>query len=168
MKTKLQGTNTGANFGDEYIKTEAIIAASLNAREKYKAKGVPDFYCTPHLLNTMLLARDLNGRRIYDSADDLAKVLRVNNIYTVEQMEGLSREADPAKSEEAGKKFNLLGIFVNMANYQFGSTKGGEITSFEDFDIDFNQYKYLMETRLSGALTDVYAAIALEQPVAAD
>lgn len=168
MKTKLQGTNTGANFGDEYIKTEAIIAASLNAREKYKANGVPDFYCTPHLLNTMLLARDLNGRRIYESADDLAKVLRVNNIYTVEQMEGLSREADPAKSEETGKKFNLLGIFVNMANYQFGSTKGGEITSFEDFDIDFNQYKYLMETRLSGALTDVYAAIALEQPVAAD
>lgn len=168
MKTKLQGTNTGANFGDEYIKTEAIIAASLNAREKYKAKGVPDFYCTPHLLNTMLLARDLNGRRIYDSADDLAKVLRVNNIYTVEQMEGLSREADPAKSEETGKKFNLLGIFVNMANYQFGSTKGGEITSFEDFDIDFNQYKYLMETRLSGALTDVYSAIALEQPVSAD
>ena len=168
MKTKLQGTNTGANFGDEYIKTEAIIAASLQAREKYKAKGVPDFYCTPHLLNTMLLARDLNGRRIYDSADDLAKVLRVNNIYTVEQMEGLSREADPAKSEETGKKFNLLGIFVNMANYQFGSTKGGEITSFEDFDIDFNQYKYLMETRLSGALTDVYSAIALEQPVAAD
>lgn len=165
MKTKLQGTNTGANFGDEYIKTEAIIAASLNAREKYKAKGVPDFYCTPHLLNTMLLARDLNGRRIYDSADDLAKVLRVNNIYTVEQMEGLSREADSAKSEETGKKFNLLGIFVNMANYQFGSTKGGEITSFEDFNIDFNQYKYLMETRLSGALTDVYAAIALEQPV---
>lgn len=166
MKTKLQGTNTSANFGEEYIQTEAIIAASLHAREKYKAKGTPDFYCTPHLLNTMLLARDLNGRRIYDSAADLAKVLRVGNIYTVEQMEGLSREADPAKTEEANKKFNLLGIFVNMANYQFGSTKGGEITSFEDFDIDFNQYKYLMETRLSGALTDVYAAIALEQPVA--
>lgn len=167
MKAKLQGTNTGANFGDEFVKTEAIIAASLHARENYKAKGTPDFYCTPNLLNTMLLARDMNGRRIYESADDLAKVLRVNNIYTVEQMEGLSREADPAKSEETGKKFNLLGIFVNMANYQFGSTKGGEITSFEDFDIDFNQYKYLMETRLSGALTDVYAAIALEQPVAA-
>lgn len=166
MKTKLQGTDTSANFGEEYIQTEAIIAASLHAREKYKAKGTPDFYCTPHLLNTMLLARDLNGRRIYDSAADLAKVLRVNNIYTVEQMEGLSREADLTKTEETGKKFNLLGIFVNMANYQFGSTKGGEITSFEDFDIDFNQYKYLMETRLSGALTDVYAAIALEQPVA--
>lgn len=167
MKTKLQGTNTGANFGDEYIQTEAIIAASLHAREKYKAKGTPDFYCTPHLLNTMLLARDLNGRRIYDSAADLAKVLRVGNIYTVEQMEGKQRDGDTSKPNENGKKFNLLGIFVNMANYQFGSTKGGEITSFEDFDIDFNQYKYLMETRLSGALIDVYSAIALEEPVAA-
>lgn len=168
MKTKLQGTNTGANFGDEYIQTEAIIAASLHAREKYKAKGTPDFYCTPHLLNTMLLARDLNGRRIYDSAADLAKVLRVGNIYTVEQMEGKQRDGDTAKPNENGKKFNLLGLFVNMANYQFGSTKGGEITSFEDFDIDFNQYKYLMETRLSGALTDVYSAIALEEPVATE
>ena len=167
MKTKLQGTNTGANFGDEYIQTEAIIAASLHAREKYKAKGTPDFYCTPHLLNTMLLARDLNGRRIYDSAADLAKVLRVGNIYTVEQMEGKQRDGDTSKPNENGKKFNLLGLFVNMANYQFGSTKGGETTSFEDFDIDFNQYKYLMETRLSGALTDVYSAIALEEPVAA-
>ena len=166
MKTKLQGTSTGANFGDEYIQTEAIIAASLHAREKYKAKGTPDFYCTPHLLNTMLLARDLNGRRIYDSAADLAKVLRVGNIYTVEQMEGKQRDGDASKDAEKNKKFNLLGLFVNMANYQFGSTKGGEITSFEDFDIDFNQYKYLMETRLSGALTDVYSAIALEEPVA--
>lgn len=163
MKTKLQGTNTGANFGEEYIQTEAIIVASLHAREQYKAKGTPDFYCTPHLLNTMLLARDLNGRRIYDSASDLAKVLRVGNIYTVEQMEGLQREGDTSKESENGKKFNLLGLFVNMANYQFGCTKGGEITSFDDFDIDFNQYKYLMETRLSGALTDVYAAIALEE-----
>ena len=166
MKTKLQGTNTSANFGDEYIQTEAIIAASLHAREKYKAKGTPDFYCTPHLLNTMLLARDLNGRRIYDSAADLAKVLRVGNIFTVEQMEGLQRDGDTSKTEENGKKFNLLGLFVNMANYQFGATKGGEITSFEDFDIDFNQYKYLMETRLSGALIDVYSAIALEEVAA--
>lgn len=162
MKKKLQGTNTDAYFGDEFVYAEAIVTAALYAREKYKAKGTPDFYCTPHLLNTMLLARDLNGRRIYESADDLAKVLRVNNIFTVEQFEGLTRE------DKDGKKFNLLGLFVNMANYQFGSTKGGEITSFDDFDIDFNTYKYLMETRLSGALTDVYSAIALEEPVAAE
>lgn len=160
MKTKLQGTNTSANFGEEYVYAEAIIAASLYAREKYKGKGTPDFYCTPHLLNVMLLARDLNGRRIYDSKTDLAKVLNVGEIYTVEQFEGLTRE------DSNSKKWNLLGLFVNMANYQFGSTKGGEITNFEDFDIDFNQYKYLMETRLSGALTEIYSAIALEEPAA--
>lgn len=162
MKKKLQGTNTEANFGEEYIYAEAIIAASLHAREKYKGKGTPDFYCAPHLLNVMLLARDLNGRRIYESAADLAKVLRVNNIFAAEQFEDLTRE------DEEGSKFNLLGLFVNMVNYQFGCTKGGEITSFDDFDIDFNQYKYLMETRLSGALTEVYSAIALEEPVATE
>ena len=161
MKKKLQGTNTDGYFGDEFVYAEAIISSALYAREKYKAKGTPDFYCTPHLLNMMLLARDMNGRRIYDSAADLAKVLRVGNIFAVEQFEGLSRE------DSTGKKFNLLGLFVNMANYQFGATKGGEITNFEDFDIDFNQYKYLMETRLSGALTEVYSAIALEEPVIA-
>ena len=166
MKTKLQGTNTSANFGEEYIYTESIIAASLHAREKYKGKGTPDFYCTPHLLNVMLLARDLNGRRIYDSAADLAKVLQVDNIFTVEQFEGLTREGRTEVASEKDKNFKLLGLFVNMSNYQFGSTKGGEITNFEDFDIDFNQYKYLMETRLSGALTEVYSAIALEEPVA--
>ena len=160
MKKKLQGTNTEANFGEEYVYAEAIIAASLHARESYKGKGTPDFYCAPHTLNVMLLARDLNGRRIYESEDDLAKVLRVGNIFTGEQFKDLVRE------DESGHKFNLLGLFVNMANYQFGCTKGGEITSFDDFDIDFNQYKYLMETRLSGALTEVYSAIALEEPVA--
>ena len=161
MKTKLQGSSTSANFGDEYIKTEAIIYASLHAREDYKANGTPDFYCTPELLNTMLLARDLNGRRIYDSEQDLAKVLRVNNIFTVEQMDGMQRDHE----SESTKKYKLLGLFVNMANYQFGCTKGGEITSFEDFDIDFNSYKYLMETRLSGALVEPYSAIALEELV---
>ena len=159
-KAELQGTNTGANFGDNYIYAEAVITAALYSREKYKGKGGLDFYCTPHLLNVMLLARDLNGRRIYDTAADVARALNVENIYTVEQFEGLQRE------DKEGKKFNLLGLFVNMANYQFGCAKGGEITNFEQFDIDFNNYKYLMETRLSGALTEVYSAIALEEPVA--
>lgn len=159
-RTELQGTNTGANFGDNYVYTEAIITAALYAREKYKGKGQLDFYCTPHLLNVMLLARDMNGRRIYDTKDDVAKALNVGNIYTVEQFADLKRE------DAEGKSHKLLGIFVNMANYQFGCVKGGEITNFEDFDIDFNSYKYLMETRLSGALIDVYSAIALEEPVA--
>lgn len=158
-KKELQGSDTSVHFGDNYIYAEAVVTAALYAREKYKGKGALDFYCAPHLLNVMLLARDLNGRRIYDTKEDLAKVLNVANIFTVEQFEGLQRE------DAEGKKFNLLGLFVNMGNYQFGATKGGEITNFEDFDIDFNTYKYLMETRLSGALTEVYSAIALEEPV---
>ena len=159
MKTKLQGTNTAANFGDEFVYAEAMIAAVMKARINFKGKGTPDMFCDPNMLNTMLLARDMNGRRIYDSAADLAKVFNVGKIYTVEQFADL----EPREDAE-GNKFNLLALIVNMADYQFGATKGGEITSFEDFDIDFNTHKYLMEARLSGALTNVYAAIAVEEP----
>ena len=158
-RTELQGTNTSANFGENYIYAEAIITAALYSREKYKGSGTPDLYCTPHLLNVMLLARDLNGRRIYDSKTDLAAALNVGAIYTVEQFEGKTRTTSDSKTKK------LLGLFVNLADYQFGSTKGGEITRFEDFDMDFNRYKYMLETRLSGALTKVYSAIALEEPV---
>lgn len=157
-RKELQGTNTSANFGENYVYAEAIIAAALYSREKYKGSGTPDFYCTPHLLNVMLLARDLNGRRIYDSKTDLAAALNVGNIYTAEQFEGKTRT-------EEGKTKKLLGIFVNLADYQIGSTRGGEITRFNQFDIDFNQEKYLIETRISGALTRVYSAIALEEDV---
>ena len=160
-RTELQGTNTNANFGENYIYAEAIITAALYARERYKGSGNLDFFCTPHLLNVMLLARDLNGRRIYDSKSDLAAALNVNAIYTVEQFEGKTRTAEENKTKK------LLGLFVNMADYQIGSTKGGEITKFNQFDIDFNKEKYLLETRLSGALTKVYSAIALEEPVTA-
>ena len=160
----LQGTETGAHFGENYIYAEAIIQSALYAREKYKGSGSLDFYCTPHLLNVMLLARDLNGRRIYSSKSDLAAALNVNDIYTIEQFENKTRSYEDATTHETVTK-KLLGLFVNMSDYQFGSTKGGEITSFEDFDIDFNQYKYLMETRLSGALVRPFSAIALEQPV---
>lgn len=158
-RTELQGTNTSANFGENYIYAEAIITAALYSREKYKGSGTPDLYCTPHLLNVMLLARDLNGRRIYDSKSDLAAALNVGAIHTVEQFEGKTRTTSDGKTKK------LLGLFVNLADYQFGSTKGGEITRFEDFDMDFNRYKYMLETRLSGALTKVYSAIALEEPV---
>ena len=158
-KAELQGSNTGANFGENYIYAEAIITAALYAREKFKGSGTPNLYCAPHLVNVMLLARDLNGRRIYDSKADLARALNVGEIVEIEQFEGLTRTTDDGKKA-------LLGLFVNLADYQFGSTKGGEITKFNDFDIDFNKYKYLMETRLSGALTEPFAAIALEEPVA--
>lgn len=159
-KTKLQGTNTSANFSDNYIKAEAMIEAALYSREKFKGTGTPDLYCTPHLLNVMLLARDLNGRRIYDSKADLAAALNVGEIHTVEQFEGLER------TDSDGNKHKLLGLFVNLADYQIGATKGGEVTKFEDFDMDFNRYKYMLETRLSGSLIKLYSAIALEEPVA--
>ena len=159
-KKELQGTNTNANFGENYIYAEAVVTAALYSREKFKGTGTPDFYCTPHLVNVMLLARDLNGRRIYDSKDDLAKALNVNSIVEVEQFEGKTR------TTEGGKTKKLLGLFVNLADYQFGSTKGGEITRFEDFDMDFNKQKFMLETRLSGSLTRVESAIALEEPVA--
>ena len=107
----------------------------------------------------MLLARDLNGRRVYDSIADLAAALNVDAIHTVEQFEGLKRDG-----ASDGKKRKLLGLFVNLNDYQYGSTKGGEVTKFEDFDMDFNRYKYMLETRLSGALTKLYSAIALEEP----
>lgn len=160
-KAELQGTNTGANFGENYIYAEAIITAALYAREKYKGSGTPDLYCTPHLLNVMLLARDLNGRRIYTSKADLAAALNVNEIHTIEQFEGKTRTTKDSKTKK------LLGLFVNLADYQFGSTKGGEVTRFEDFDMDFNTYKYMLETRLSGSLTKLYSAIALEEDVTA-
>ena len=160
-KAELQGTNTGANFGDNYIYAEAIITAALYAREKYKGSGSLDFYCTPHLLNIMLLARDLNGRRIYESKSDLAAALNVSNIYTVEQYEGKTRKTDDSKTKK------LLGLFYNFNDYQIGAVQGGQITNFEDFDIDFNTYKYLMETRISGGNTVPFSAIALEEEVAA-
>ena len=161
-KKELQGSNTGANFGDNYIYAEAIITAALYAREKYKGSGNLDFFCTPHLLNVMLLARDLNGRRIYDSKADLAAALNVSSIQTVEQFEGKVR------TDAETKQHKLLGLFVNLADYRIGSAKGGEITKFNQFDIDFNQEKYLIETRISGALTRVFSAIALEEPVATE
>ena len=158
-RNELQGSRTDMNFGDNYIYAEAIITAALYSREKFKGTGTPDLFCTPHLVNVMLLARDLNGRRIYNSKADLAAALNVGNIYPAEQFESLAR------TDKDGVRHKLLGLFVNLADYTVGSTKGGEITRFNQFDIDFNQEKYLIETRLSGALHRLWSAIALEEPV---
>lgn len=159
-KTELQGTGTGVSFGENYIYAEALINTVLYARENYKGSGTPDFFMTPHMLNVMLLARDMNGRRIYYSKAELASALNVGNIYTAEQFEGKTRTTSDAKKKK------LLGIIVNLADYSLGATKGGEVTHFTQFDIDFNQEKSLLETRCSGALTRVYSAIAIEEPVA--
>lgn len=161
-KQELQGSNTSANFGDNYVYAEAVVTASLYSREKFKGTGTPALYCTPHFVNVMLLARDLNGRRIYDSKADLAKALNVSEIVEIEQLEGKTRTTSD------GKEKKLLGIFVNLADYTFGCAKGGQLTKFSDFDIDYNKYKYLLETRLSGSLTEPFSAIALEEPVVAE
>lgn len=161
-REEIQGTNTEANFGENYIYAEAIVTAALYARENYKGSGKVDFFCTPHLLNVMLLARDLNGRRIYDGVSDLARTLNVRNIYTAEQFENKTRTITVGNDEVTKK---LLGIFVDLDDYEVGSTKGGEITSFKDFDINFNKYQQLIETRLSGANAKAKSAIALEEDV---
>lgn len=158
-KAEIQGTDTSKHFSDSYIYAEAMIMASLYTREKFKGTGTPDLLCAPHFVNQMLLARDFNGRRIYDSKADLARALNVNSIIEIEQLEGLTREDDDGKTRK------LVGLIVNLADYQFGSAKGGELTKFSDFDIDYNKYTYLMESRLSGALTMPYSAIALEELV---
>lgn len=157
-KAELQGTGTGVSFGENYIMAEAMVNTILYAREKYKGSGKPDLYITPHRLNVMLLARDMNGRRIYSSVSELASALNVGNIYTAEQFEGKTRK------DKDGNDKKLLGLIVNLADYALGATKGGEVTHFTQFDIDFNQQKSLLETRCSGALTKLASAIAIEEP----
>ena len=158
-KKELQGTNTAANFGENYIIAEAMINTVLYAREDYKGTGTPDLFITPHMLNQMLLARDQNGRRIYSSKTELATALNVGSINTAEQFEGKTRTTSDSKKKK------LVAIIANLADYSLGATKGGEVTHFTQFDIDFNQEKSLLETRCSGALTRVYSAIAIEEDV---
>lgn len=158
MKTKLQGSDTSKRFGDNFIETEAIIEAALDARIDYRGSGSPAFFCTPQLVNTMLMARDLNGRRIYNSIDELKTILNVSEIVTIEQFAGLQRTS-------GANTMGLLGIMVNLDDYYVGATKGGQITQFNQFDIDFNKEKFLIETRISGALVKIKSAIVLEKKV---
>lgn len=156
---ELQGEDTQTYFGDNFVTSEAMVNTVLYAREKFKGSGTPDMYVTPHMLNVMLLARDRNGHRIYSSKAELATALNVGMIHTVEQFEGKVR------TDGSNKKHNLLALIVNLADYSLGATKGGEVSHFTQFDIDFNQQKSLLETRCSGALTRLWSAIAIEEPV---
>ena len=157
---ELQGEDTQTYFGDNFVTAEAMVNTVLYAREKFKGTGTPDLFITPHMLNVMLLARDRNGHRIYSSKSELATALNVGSIHTAEQFEGKTRTTD-------GGDKKLLALIVNLADYSLGATKGGEVSHFTQFDIDFNQQKSLLETRCSGALTRVYSAIAIEEPTAA-
>ena len=111
------------------------------------------------MLTDCLLLEDKNGRVIYDTIDKLATALRVKEIVTVPVMENLRRQGT---GSESSKQFDLYGIIVNLVDYNVGADKGGAVSMFDDFDIDYNQQKYLIETRCSGALVKPYSAIVLE------
>lgn len=161
VKERLVGEDSSSWFGENYAYAEGLIEAALYARENFKGTGSPDFFVTPHMVNVMLLARDMNGRRLYQNVGELASALNVNSIITAEQF------ANRIRTDGNSAKHKLLGIMVNLADYSVGSTKGGEITHFTDFDIKFNQNLSLLETRLSGALTRAYSAIVIEEPYSA-
>ena len=160
MRTSLQGTDTDSYFGDNYVYAESVIEAALYSRETYKGSGNPVFFVHPHTLNVMLLARDRNGRRIFSGRDELTSALNVKAIHTVEQFDNRIR------TDSNNIQHKLLGMMVNLSDYTIGSTKGGEITHFTDFDLKFNAQQSLLETRLSGTLTRLWSAIVLEEPVA--
>ena len=137
------------------VRAKEFIKTAIRARKDYKGSGQPTLFTTEDMLTEMLLLEDSIGRTLYADEAALARKLRVREIITVPVMEG-------AKGKDNG---NLLGIIVNMADYNIGADKGGAINMFEDFDIDYNQQKYLIETRCSGALVMPYSAIVLEEKV---
>lgn len=162
LSNELQGRETGSHFGENYITAEAMIQTLLYAREDFKGTGTPDLFITPHFLNVMLLSKDMNGRRIFSSKSELATALNVGNIYTAEQFANKTRKVTVDGVEKTKK---LIAICLNLADYSIGNTKGGQVTHFTQFDLDFNQQKSLLETRLSGALTRIQSAIVIEEEV---
>lgn len=149
----------------EEAKTEAVIKAIIRARKNYKGSGNPVFYTTEDVLTDMLLLENQIGDVKYKTKDELANRLRVSDIVTVEVMEGQTRKGETSKGDvaaSANKDLNLVGLIVNLKDYNVGADKGGAVSMFDDFDIDYNQQKYLIETRCSGALIKPYAAISVE------
>lgn len=163
-KDNIQGSNTTGYFGENYVEAEAMVNACLYASETYKGSGTPDMFIDQHKLNVMLLARDRNGRRIYESKQQLATALGVGGIYVCEKMKNKTRTVGEGAS---AKEMKLVCLLVNLSDYHVGATKGGQVTHFTQFDIDFNKEKSLLEGRCSGALTKLYSAIVIEEEVKA-
>ena len=135
-----------------------FIRSCIKSRDDYEGSGNPNLYTTEDVISDLLLIEDANGRFIYDSIATLARTLRVNQIIPVPVMKGLTRT-----DAEESKTYNVKAIIVNPNDYWVGADKGGQISMFDDFDIDYNQYKYLMETRISGSLVKPYSAIVIEK-----
>ena len=136
-------------------KTKEAIRSIIKSRKNYKGSGEPSLFTTEDFITDCLLLEDNNGRVIYDTMEKLKNALRVKEIITVPVMEGLTRTVET-------KTHELLALIVNLKDYNVGADKGGSVSMFEDFDIDYNQQKYLIETRCSGALTKPYSALVLE------
>jgi len=141
---------------DTATKLDKMMTAVLKARKNYKGAGNPTFYTTEDILTDLLLLKDKIGHRLYKNEAEVAQALRVKEIVTVPQMEGM-------KGKLGGE---FIGIIVNLADYTAGADKGGAVNMFDDFDIDYNQQKYLIETRCSGAMTTPFGAMAIEYKVA--
>ena len=152
VKDGVDYNNANNSHSENDSVTKGVVRAAIKSRKEYKGSGNPTFYTTEDLLTDLLLIEDQNGRLIYDSIQKLCTALRVKEIVTIPEM-----EADSYK--------DIYGIIVNMNDYTAGADKGGSVSMFDDFDIDFNQMKYLMETRMSGALTVPYSAIVLKKEV---
>ena len=140
--------------------TAQMIDKIILGRKKYKGTGTPTFFTTPDINGDMLLLKDTTGRRLYNTEADLAAGIRAKEIVEVPVMENKVVVLTEATEAKDGLQKRLIGISVNMNDYSLGADKGGSIAMFDDFDIDFNQYKYLIETRCSGALTMPHSAIA--------
>lgn len=144
----------------ESTTTAQMIDNIILGRKEYRGSGTPTFFTTPDVNGDMLLLKDSTGRRLYNTEADLAAGLRAKELVEVPVMENKIVIITPATSEATGLQKRLLGVSVNMDDYSLGADKGGNVTMFDDFDIDFNQYKYLIETRCSGALTLPKSAVA--------
>lgn len=140
--------------------TSQMIDQIILGRKQYKGSGTPSFFTTPDINGDMLLLKDSTGRRLYNTEADLAAGIRAREIVEVPVMENKVVVITPAGAATTGLQKRLIGISVNMNDYSLGADKGGNVAMFDDFDIDFNQYKYLIETRCSGALTMPHSAIA--------
>ena len=145
---------TVASAATEEEIAKAFIRTVIKSRKEYKGSGSPTLFTTEDILTNCLLLEDKNGRIIYDTVEKLATALRVKEIVTVEVMEG-------AKTKVEEQEKPLMALMVNLVDYYVGADKGGAVNMFDDFDIDYNQQKYLMETRCSGALVKPYSAIAV-------
>lgn len=141
-------------------RTKKIIDGIIRSRKFYRGSGNPTLFTTEDFVTDCLLLEDGIGHKLYKSVNELATTLRVSKIVTVELMEGLTRNYD-------SKTLSLVGLIVNMKDYKIGADKGGSVNMFDDFDIDYNQMKYLIETRCSGSLVKPFSAIAVETYVAA-